>query len=238
METLITEKRRWTRADVAELLHSRTALTELTFDDALQVVRLLTPQRIKAGTTLIQEGVTSTGFMALVLQGEAIVENEVRGSNDSMVLTVLSTGSVFGELGVLDGKPRSASVTAVTDMDIAVLDRPGLARLIETLPSVACALLGAIMARVTERLRATNAKVKTLTAINRSLHEELTLLRERQSVAAGSGVAPATALAGGGLDLDLGGQAPAAPLADAGDTVHGQQPPGFEPTYLTFRSGR
>jgi CRP/FNR family cyclic AMP-dependent transcriptional regulator len=178
METIITEKRTWTRSDVAELLISKTALTELNLEAALQIVRLLTPQRIKAGTVLIHEGVTSTGYMALVLQGEAVVENEMSGPmHDSMVLSMLSSGSLFGELGVLDGKPRSATVTAITDMDIAVLDRPAMARLIETVPAVACSLMGAIMSRVAERLRATNLKVKTLTALNLSLQDELSALR-------------------------------------------------------------
>lgn len=197
MESIVTEKRHWSRADVAELLISRTALTELKLEHALQVVRLLTPQRATAGTVLIREGVTSTGFMALVLQGEAVVENEVGGGNgggggsgggDSMMLTVIGSGSVFGELGVLDGKPRSATVTAITDMDIAVLDRQALARLIDTVPSVACALMGAIMARVAERLRATNIKVKTLASANLALQQQLDALR-----------------AGGpAMDLDLG----------------------------------
>ncbi len=190
MESIITDKRTWSRSDVAELLISRTALTELNLEAALQIVRLLTPQRIKAGTVLIQEGVTSTGYMALVLQGEAVVENEMSGPvHDSMVLSMLTSGSLFGELGVLDGRPRSATVTAITDMDIAVLDRPALARLIDTVPAVACALMGAIMARVAERLRATNLKVKTLTALNLSLQDELAALRAGR---------PA-------VDLDIGG---------------------------------
>ena len=190
METIITDKRTWSRSDVAELLISRTALTELNLEAALQIVRLLTPQRIKAGTVLIHEGVTSTGYMALVLQGEAVVENGMSGPlHDSMVLSMLGSGSLFGELGVLDGKPRSATVTAITDMDIAVLDRPAMARLIETVPAVACSLMGAIMARVAERLRATNLKVKTLTALNLSLQDELAALRAGK---------PA-------VDLDIGG---------------------------------
>jgi CRP/FNR family transcriptional regulator, cyclic AMP receptor protein len=173
MDTITTDKRKWTRADVAELLISRTALTELKMDHALQIVRLMTPHRIEAGTVLMQEGITTTGYMAMVLQGEAVVENDVRATNDPTVLTVLGTGGLFGEMGVLDGKPRSATVTARTEMDIAVLDRPALSRLIETVPHVACALMGAIMALMSERLRATNAKVKTLAAQNRALQEQL-----------------------------------------------------------------
>jgi CRP-like cAMP-binding protein len=76
---------------------------------------------------------------------------------------------VFGELGILDGKARSATVTAVTDMDIAVLDRVGLARLVDSLPGVACSLFSAIIVRVGERLRATNIRVQELVAENNKL---------------------------------------------------------------------
>ncbi|MEP6791425.1 MAG: cyclic nucleotide-binding domain-containing protein [Ramlibacter sp.] len=181
METINTVNRKWSRAEVAELLVSKTALTEMKMEHALQVVRLLAPQRVPAGSVLIAEGVTNTGFMALVLSGEAIVVNESSrsGNDDSVMLSQLRCGNVFGELGVLDGKPRSATVTAITDMDIAVLDRPALARLIDTVPGVACALLGAIMERVAQRLRATNAKVKALSASNQALRDELDALKAK-----------------------------------------------------------
>jgi CRP/FNR family cyclic AMP-dependent transcriptional regulator len=173
METLATRHRKWTRAEMAELLVSHNALAELKLEHALQIVRLLTPLHMPAGTVPIQEGVTSNGFMALVLHGKAVVANAIPGSDEPVLLGYLGPGALFGELGVLDGKPRSATVTAVTDMDIMVLDRPGLARLIETVPSVACALLVAIMVRVSERLRATNAKVRSLASENQELRGQL-----------------------------------------------------------------
>jgi CRP/FNR family transcriptional regulator, cyclic AMP receptor protein len=103
----------------------------------------------------------------------------VIGSNEPVMLGQLGCGALFGELGILDGKPRSATITAVTEMDIAVLDRPGLSRLIETVPSVACSLLAAIISRVAERLRATNAKVQTLSATNAALEQELAALKAK-----------------------------------------------------------
>lgn len=179
MDNFGTAQRAWSRTEIAKLLISHTALTQLRMEHALQVVRLLTPHHIKAGDVLIREGVTSTGYMALVLHGEAVVENGLGGhENDTMVLSTLGTGSLFGEMGVLDGKPRSATVTAHTDMHIAVLDRPGLARLIDTVPAVACALMGALMARVAERLRATNAKLAKASLENQVLREQLALLRQ------------------------------------------------------------
>ncbi|HWI77712.1 MAG TPA: cyclic nucleotide-binding domain-containing protein, partial [Ramlibacter sp.] len=108
MDSMVIEQRKWSRADVARLLISSTALTELKLEQALQIVRLLTPHRVAAGTVLIEEGVTSTGYMALVLHGEAVVANSV-GDTEPVLLGQLGCGALFGELGILDGKPRSAT---------------------------------------------------------------------------------------------------------------------------------
>jgi CRP-like cAMP-binding protein len=174
VETFVTDTRQWSAEEVAQLLVSSNALMELTLEESLEVVRLLAPVQVAAGTVLIEEGVTSTGYMALVLEGEAVVANAIEGSDESVVLSDLGPGAVFGELGILDGKPRSATITAVTDMSIAVLDRVGLARLIDSMPGVACSLLSAIIVRVGERLRATNARVQELVAENKRLRDELT----------------------------------------------------------------
>jgi CRP-like cAMP-binding protein len=181
MDSIVTPRRKWSRAEIANLLVSSSALAELKLEHALQIVRLLTPQHKTAGMVLIEEGVTSTGFMALVLEGEAAVANAIPGSRESVLLSRLGPGALFGELGILDGKPRSATVTAVTDMDIVVLERAGLARLIETVPPVACALLMAIVMRVSERLRATTEKVKELSAANQSLQKELQTFKRPSS---------------------------------------------------------
>lgn len=205
MDTFITDKRRWTRRDVAELLISKTALTELDLEAATQVAQLMQARRIKAGTVLMREGVTNTGYMVLVLQGEAVVENEIANANDSMVITVLGPGSLIGELGILDDKPRSATCTAVSDMDLAVLDQDGLAELIRTDGRVGSALLGAILRRVADRLRQTNRRLLTLTQINRSLHQELDAYRDASKAQLLSISRPARTLtdAGACIDFDL-----------------------------------
>ena len=169
MDNIVTETRQWTRNEIAELLISHTALTELNREAAQQVARLLVPENVAAGTVLIEEGVTSTNFMALVLEGEAIVGNAIENTGESVLLGEIGAGSVFGELGILDGKPRSATVTAVTDMNIAVLDRAALRTLVDEMPGVGCALLSAIIVRVGERLRATNLRVQQLVAENAKL---------------------------------------------------------------------
>lgn len=174
MRTFITESRQWTRAEVADLLVEGTGI-ELSRDAAMLIVDLLKAQHVAAGTVLIEEGMDETGDMAIVLEGEALVVNAVEGTDEALVLSEVGPGAVIGELGMFDGKPRSATVTAVTDMDIVVLDRAALDQLIVSYPGVACSLMSAMIVRIGARLRATNQRVRELVEDNLRLKEQLAL---------------------------------------------------------------
>jgi CRP-like cAMP-binding protein len=135
-------------------------------DAIASVTARFQPRAVMAGEVLCRQGEPGDE-MYVVEGGRFAVEATIGGR--TVRFAELGPGAVFGELGILDGKPRSATVTAVTDMELAMLDREGLARLIDTMPGVGCALLSAIIVRVSERLRATNARVQQLVAENRQL---------------------------------------------------------------------
>lgn len=69
---------------------------------------------------IAEEVVYSTGE-AIIRQGDhgdtmfLIVEGEVRVHRGEAKLAVLTSKDYFGEMSILDGEPRSASVTALTD---------------------------------------------------------------------------------------------------------------------------
>ena len=60
----------------------------------------------------------------------------------------MQPGAVFGEMALLDGAPRSASIVAVTDVVLFRLGRAKFAKLLRSEPSVALALLKTLAARL------------------------------------------------------------------------------------------
>jgi hypothetical protein len=74
-----------------------------------QIARLLKERRFAKGETVIREGTGGAAFF-LIESGEAAVSS--RGAH----LRTLGPGDHFGEVALIDGGPRSATVTATTDL--------------------------------------------------------------------------------------------------------------------------
>jgi CRP-like cAMP-binding protein len=158
----------------AKLLITDGALVGLSRDDALEVVSYMQPKLAKAGEVLIREGETlHSDFMILLMEGEVTVESSVPAAHDSMVVSILGPGSLIGDMGVVDGGPRSATCTAATDLALAVLTRDAIARLIDQAPAVAARLLMAMAKRMADHLRETNRKLMKFAQVAKAIQQEL-----------------------------------------------------------------
>jgi CRP-like cAMP-binding protein len=65
----------------------------------------------------------------------------------------MGPGSVFGEMSLLDGGPRSATVTAETDMRLLVLTSRGFSTVLRDVPMVAPRIMRALAERLREAER-------------------------------------------------------------------------------------
>ncbi len=158
----------------AELLTTPSALMHLTLDEARVVVGYMSPRWIAANTIFIREGdVHDEGFMALVLEGEVVVESITVSRTEPVTISVLGPGSLVGEVGLVDKAPRSASCTASTDLLCAILTRKGLVALIEKQPSIGAKLLLAIAARLAERLRDNARKLRLYAKLAKAMQLEI-----------------------------------------------------------------
>lgn len=167
----------------ARLLVTSSALDDLTLTDAMVVVTYMRPKRIAAGTVFIKEGEARyNDYMLLVLEGDLTVENDMPGAmGDTLVVNVIGPGHLIGEMGVLDGSPRSARCTATTDIAAAVLSRTALMRLLKAHPQTGSRLLLAISKRMADRLRETTRKLRTFAQMNKALHEELQVVMNNRT---------------------------------------------------------
>ena len=161
-------------AMAAEMLAVPSALLQLSPEETLVVVRYMRALQIAQGTVFIREGeVHNTGFMVLVLTGEVTVETIVVSRVSPITVTVLGPGSMHGDLGLIDGLPRSASCTASTDLQCAVLTREDILRLLEDYPKICAKLMIAISMRIGDRLRDNTSKLKMYVQLTKAMQQEI-----------------------------------------------------------------
>lgn len=132
------------KADVDHLA-TVSIFRDMTQTQLRKVARLTDVVEVPAGRTIIQEGTYRSGggpAFYLVVEGEADVTVRRRKVGR------LRPGATFGEMSLLDGRPRSATVKARTPMVLYRILSWHFHRLVRSEPSVALCLLKTVAARL------------------------------------------------------------------------------------------
>ena len=165
----------------AELLRTPSALTALTADEARCVVAYMRLVSYPVGATMMREGDQAhTGYMLLLLSGEVSVETVQAGCADVVSISVLGPGNLLGEMGLLDGEPRSVSCVAATRVEAAGLSREALELLIREHPAVGARLMTAVAKRLADRLRAAGDQLRIYSQLATDMQLEIDGLRRQR----------------------------------------------------------
>lgn len=156
------------------MLMRASPVAELDFHDAGLVIDAMQPALVAAGTVFIEEGQTDGNeFMVLLIEGQVRAENATGAAGENMVISLIGAGSLIGEMGLIDGAPRSATCTALSDLKLAILSREALRGLVETQPAIAARLLLAVASLLGERVRENNRRLRTLSQVAKAMQREL-----------------------------------------------------------------
>jgi CRP/FNR family transcriptional regulator, cyclic AMP receptor protein len=158
----------------AELLASPGAMMRLSLDEARIVVSYMQPRKFPEGTVFIQEGdKNNTDYMVLVLDGEVTVESIVVSRTTPVTTAVLGAGSLLGEMGIVDGEPRSATCTATSQVRAAIFSRSALEALITEHPAIGAKFMMSISLRIAVRMRDTAEKLKLYSQLTQAMQQEI-----------------------------------------------------------------
>jgi CRP/FNR family transcriptional regulator, cyclic AMP receptor protein len=106
-----------------------------------RIALVMHPLEVTAGHVLCAEGEPGHEFF-VIAAGEAVVERAGR------TVAKLGPGEHFGELALLDRGPRSATVRALTDVNLYVLNEKSFATVLTELPALAQKLLASLATRL------------------------------------------------------------------------------------------
>lgn len=138
----------------AELLLTPSMLAGMSEPELRVIISYLRLATFGAGATLFRQGdASSTGYLLLVLSGEVRVEAAASSGGPSAEVSVLGPGNVIGEMGLIDGLPRSTTCVAVTPVQAAGLSRKAYDLMLQEHPAVAAKLMIALAKRLADRIR-------------------------------------------------------------------------------------
>lgn len=133
MTPAIDARRKYRDLDWRAEALDRTAWARgLSWAQTLEVARYCSFLEATAGETIVTEGAREA-FLCVVVEGELeVVKRDSSGS--LQVLARLGRGTTFGEMSLLDGEPRSATVTARTDAVLLTISAKDLELLVNDKP--------------------------------------------------------------------------------------------------------
>ena len=128
--------------DKVELLRRVPLFAALEPPELAEVARIANVVDVPAGTVLTHEGRHEGYFFVVVTGG-------IRIDRGGVTVNTLADGDFLGEIALLDGGPRTAMATAVSDSRLLQITHDEFDELVATTPSVRAA----IMTEVGRRLR-------------------------------------------------------------------------------------
>ena len=105
----------------------------------------------KLGAEVINEG--ESGDCAYIIETGRLEVSKINEENNKQILGQLKENDIFGELGLIDGLPRSATVTALEDCTVKVITKESFNLLSSTNPKALMPILKVLASRLRSTLK-------------------------------------------------------------------------------------
>lgn len=133
----------------------------LTTREVAAICSAIVPRSFKAGEVVVHEDDDENQTFFIIAEG--VVHVAVLSSEGKQtILARMKRGEFFGEMAILDGEPRSASVVAAEDCELLMLYRRPFLDILKKYPTIAIHMLVAM----SRRIRRTNRHINTLSLMS------------------------------------------------------------------------
>ena len=139
--------------DTIALLHRVPVFSTLAPDELARVAQVAVPRRFEAGEVVFKEGDEgSTCYVVRSGRARAVREHP---DGRSITLAHFGPGDIFGEMAMLDGERRSATVESIEGTDAIAILSGDMHRLLREYPDISVKMIAALG----RRLRETNERL-------------------------------------------------------------------------------
>ena len=143
---------------VPDFLKNLSLFQDLDLPALSTLAALLVSTKISARAVIFRES-SDSDALYIVQTGQIVISKHVQGEVD-IVLTRFRSGDFFGEMGLFDAAPRSATAHAETDSILLRLDRKAFQQILADYPEMAARICYRLVTVFIERLRSTNEQAR------------------------------------------------------------------------------
>lgn len=141
----------------AELLRHVPLFQSLNNFDLDRIAELMVAKRFKKNNLIIFE--EDLGQNLFIIEKGRVKVSGISNEGGEAIFAILGEGDIFGELSIIDGLARSATVTSIEDVELWVLNRNSFLEILDRYPTIAVELLK----ELANRIRKADAQIKSLT---------------------------------------------------------------------------
>ena len=149
---------------------------ELDEEYLLELDQLLSVKKYKKNNLIIFED--DRGLNLFIINEGRVKISQISEEGGEVILAILGEGEFFGELSVIDGLSRSATVTALDQVELLVMRRQDFLDALDKYPQISVFLLRELASRI----RKSDAQINSLSLRNAKGRVATTLIRLAEDI--------------------------------------------------------
>ncbi len=130
--------------------------SDLSDDELSAISKIVKRKDFKLGETVFRDSEDGNSLY-LIKRGE-VKACKTAPDGELFTLTLMKDGDIFGEMSFLDGRPRSATIVAISDLETYVLEKNDFDTLVESNPRMVFKLLKNIIFIIHSIVRGMNSR--------------------------------------------------------------------------------
>ena len=139
-----------------KLLLKEPFFADLTDTEREVIAAIAHQKNFNVGETIFKE--SEEGQSIYVIRSGEVKASVSAPNGESFTLTMLKDGDIFGQMSFIDGRPRSATIVATSDVDAIVMEKSDFEAIIDDNPRLIHKIMGKIVLNVHSIMRGMNAR--------------------------------------------------------------------------------
>lgn len=139
-----------------KLLRDILFFSDLSDVELETVSKIVNKKSFKLGDTIFKE--SEDGASLYIIRRGEVKACKMSPDGELFTLTIMKDGEIFGEMSFLDGRPRSATIVAVSDLETYTIEKSDFETLVDDNPRIIYKLLKNIVFTIHSIVRGMNSR--------------------------------------------------------------------------------